>query len=120
MISFLKRFFSSKDNDHISAFNDQDEAHEHVKFIDHGTTSVDLDKIIGSVGKYHDFDSRFRPKKQVSDKRFSRIKKAIHDGRQLPPVQLYQIRSALLCSGRQPPGVGSKRAGSDQNSGRRH
>jgi len=93
MISFLKRFFSSKDNDHISAFNDQDEAHEHVKFIDHGTKSVDLDKIIGSVGKYHDFDSRFRPKKQVSDKRFSRIKKAIHDGRQLPPVQLYQIRS---------------------------
>ncbi len=96
MTKFFKNLFSSKQNEadnHVSSFNDQPEKQEDVEFIDHGIKTIDLGKIIGSVGKYYDFDSKFRPKKHVSDKRFAEIKRAMRVGKPLPPVKLYQIRN---------------------------
>ncbi|WDP91282.1 MAG: ParB N-terminal domain-containing protein [Desulfobacter sp.] len=97
MIKFFKQLFSGKppeeDTDHVSSFNEQQAEEEDVEFIDHGNISVPLDKITGSVGKYHDFDSRFRPKKHVSGKRFADIKRTMREGGGLPPVSLYQIRN---------------------------
>lgn len=96
MTRFFKNLFSSKheeDQDHVSSFNAQQEKEEDVKFIDHGIKTIDLEKIIGSVGKYYDFDSQFRPKKHMIGKRFSNIKKAMRAGKQIPPVKLYQIRN---------------------------
>ncbi len=78
---------------HISSFNEQQEKEGKVEFIDHGVMKVAVEKIIGSVGKYHDFDSQFRPKRQVSSRRFNDIKKAMRSGTPLPPVKLYQIRN---------------------------
>ncbi len=96
MKKFLKNLFSSpKDDskDHVSSFNEQQEKEEDVQFIEHGVKTVPLGKIIGSVGKYYDFDSQFRPKKHVSERRFKDIKKAMREGTSLPPVKLYQIRN---------------------------
>lgn len=93
MAEFFKKVFGRQsEEDHVPSFNDQPEKTEEVKFIDHGIQTVDLKKIIGSVGKYHDFDSRFRPKKHVAGKRFFDIKKAMREGKVFPPVKLYQIR----------------------------
>ncbi|WP_457553192.1 Lrp/AsnC ligand binding domain-containing protein [Desulfobacula sp.] len=96
MINFLKNLFSSKKdeaNNRVSSFNEQQEKEEDVEFIDHGVKTVDLGKIIGSVGKYYDFDSQFRPKRHIAGKRFVDIKQAMRDGKYLPPVKLYQIRN---------------------------
>ncbi len=96
MTNFLKNLFSSKTNEegnHVSSFNEQQEKEEDVEFIDHGVKTVDLEKIIGSVGKYYDFDSHFRPKKHVSGKRFIDIKNAMREGKSLPPIKLYKIRN---------------------------
>lgn len=95
MFDFLKRLISgnpAEDANHVSSFNEQQEKEEDVQFIDHGIKTVELDKIIGSVGKYYDFDSQFRPKKHMAGKRFSDIKKAMRSGLSVPPVKLYQIR----------------------------
>jgi len=95
MINFLKHLFLSKkagDKNHVSSFHEQQKQEEDVQFIDHGIQTVDLERIIGSVGKYYDFDSHFRPKKQISGKRFTDIKKNMREGKLLPPVKLYQIR----------------------------
>lgn len=96
MIKFLKNLFapeSKTDANHVPSFNEQQEKEEDVQFIDHGVKTVPLDRIIGSVGKYYDFDSQFRPKKHVAGKRFSDIKRAMRDGNYVPPVKLYQIRN---------------------------
>ena len=82
-----------KDNDHVSSFNEQQAQEEDVEFIDHGIKTIDLSNIIGSVGKYYDFDSRFRPKKHMSGKRFNDIRRTMRQGGALPPVNLYQIRN---------------------------
>ncbi len=95
MIPFLKKIFSTKQDaaaDHVSSFDERQVQQEDVEYINHGTRTVALKDIIGSVGKYHDFDSRFRPKKHVAGKRFTDIKKAMRNGERLPPVKLYQIR----------------------------
>jgi hypothetical protein len=57
-----------------------------------GYRSVPVQKIIGSVGRYHDFDSRFRPTHENPHRRVTEIKKALQAGKSMPPVDLYQIR----------------------------
>jgi len=96
MKNFIKKFLEMMERraqDNIDSFNEQQEKEGAVEFVDHGIMTVDVEKIIGSVGKYHDFDSQFRPKRQISSKRFNDIKRAMRDGRPLPPVKLYQIRN---------------------------
>ncbi|MDJ0874481.1 MAG: Lrp/AsnC ligand binding domain-containing protein [Desulfobacterales bacterium] len=60
-----------------------------------GVRTVALDRIVGSVGRYQDFDSRFRLKHQRPSERLQRIKTAMREGRVLPPVKLYQIKDAF-------------------------
>ncbi len=57
-----------------------------------GVRCVLLDQIIGSVGRYHDFDSRFKLKPHVPSERFEQVKKAMLEGNPMPPVKLYQIK----------------------------
>jgi len=60
--------------------------------IDRGTTSVPIEKIVGSVGRYHEFDAHFKPKGYDSDERLTAIRKSMQEGRPIPPISLYQIK----------------------------
>lgn len=51
-----------------------------------------LAKIVGSVGRYQDFDERFRLKSRAPSERLEQIKEAMRGGAVLPPVRLWQIR----------------------------
>lgn len=57
-----------------------------------GSQRVPLVKIVGSVGRYLDFDSQFRPRHHLTTERYKKIKQALREGRYLPPVKLYQIK----------------------------
>ena len=59
--------------------------------IDRGVCSVPLKQIVGSVGKCLDFDSQFTPKSHVPLDRVISIKRAMLEGKSLPPVILYKI-----------------------------
>lgn len=59
-----------------------------------GIRTVPLDRIVGSVGRYQDFDDRFRPKQHVPSERLLQVIDAMRQGRPLPPVRLYQIKDA--------------------------
>ena len=54
--------------------------------------SVPLKQITGSVGRYQDFDNRFRIKKNIPSERLENIKASMRMGKRLPPVKLYQIK----------------------------
>lgn len=58
-----------------------------------GVRTIPLDRIVGSVGRYQDFDNRFRLKQQVPSERLQRIKTAMREGHPMPPVKLYQIKN---------------------------
>lgn len=56
-----------------------------------GRQHVSLDYIVGSEGRYHDFDRQFRPLTDKVQTRWSSVERALHQGLQLPPVELYKI-----------------------------
>ena len=57
-----------------------------------GLRTVPLASIVGSIGRYRDFDNRFRLKDHLPSERLEFIKEALRQGRPLPPVKLCQIR----------------------------
>jgi hypothetical protein len=56
-----------------------------------GTRVVEMDQIVGSVGRWRDFDRSFLPARTSVGHRWKRIDRAFQRGEDLPPVELYEI-----------------------------
>lgn len=76
----------------VKSFRDQQQKEAAFDHRDRGIRSVPLDRIVGSVGRYKDFDSRFRFKPILPSDRLEWIKKAMRGGRTLGPVKLFEIK----------------------------
>ncbi len=66
-----------------------EKAYESIK---RGIASIPLDKIVGSVGRYTDFDQQFRLKGSGTGERLQSIINALQAGKAIPPISLYQIK----------------------------
>ena len=58
---------------------------------DIGMREVPLDKIVGSVGRYQDFDRAFLPRHQFMRSRWVSIDRAHYQDVILPPIEVYKI-----------------------------
>ncbi len=94
----LARFFAARDHDrrenaaaHFEKVRTDEQAFESI---DRGTLTVPIDRIVGSVGRYHDFDAHFKPRGYDSDERLHDIIKKMRAGRKIPPISLYQIKDS--------------------------
>ena len=76
----------------VKSFRDQQQIEAAFDHRDRGIRTVPLNRIVGSVGRYKDFDNRFRFKPTVPSERFEWIKTAMREGRTLGPVKLFQIK----------------------------
>ena len=61
-----------------------------------GLQDVDLDQIVGSVGRYRDFTRAFFPRQDSIQERWQRIDRLTTTGGGLPPVELYQVGQAYF------------------------
>lgn len=77
--------------DAVQCLDDAQVGDEAFDARDRGLRTVPLARIVGSVGRYQDFDARFRLR---PSERLTRIKQAMRQGAALPPVRLYQVRDA--------------------------
>lgn len=80
------------DGGRAKSFNIDQEEEAAFEKINRGKRSVPLDRIVGSVGRYQDLDQKFRLKPHVGSERQEKIKKAMREGKPLPPVKLFKIR----------------------------
>jgi hypothetical protein len=64
--------------------------------IGHGVVTVPIDQIVGSVGRYEDFDDAFLPKSNALSARWRRVDRAFYDDISLPPVTLYKVGDAYF------------------------
>ena len=55
-----------------------------------GVRIVPVEKIVGSVNRYRDFDRAFLPAKTSMKTRWKRIDRTFHRSKELPPVSLYK------------------------------
>lgn len=56
-----------------------------------GLRTVPVDAIVGSVGRYKDFDRAFLPVQRATKRRWQNIDRAYYEDVNLPPVQLYKV-----------------------------
>jgi len=76
----------------VKSFKDQQKKEAAFDARDRGIRTVPMGRIVGSVGRYQDFDSRFRFKGNRPSERLQWIMDAMRRGRPLGPVKLYQIK----------------------------
>ena len=56
-----------------------------------GLRTVEVDKIVGSVGRYRDFDRAFLPTQSHTQGKWKSVDRAHYQEIELPPVQLYKV-----------------------------
>ncbi len=80
----------------VSSFQKTQEEEQAYQSINRGISLVEMDKIAGSVGRYHDFDSCFclKNRHKTSTERTTRIRRAIQEGKPMDPISLYQIKDS--------------------------
>jgi DNA-binding Lrp family transcriptional regulator len=76
----------------IKSFKESQKNEDAFDTVDRGIRAVPVKQIVGSVGRYHDFDNKFRLKQHVPLDRLQNIKKAMQEGKTLPRVKLYRIK----------------------------
>ena len=58
---------------------------------DGGLREVPIDRIVGSVGRYRDFDRAFLPRQARTRDRWESVDRAHREGTEVPPIELYRI-----------------------------
>lgn len=61
-----------------------------------GMKAVDIDRIVGSEGRYNDFNRTFLPKREFIRSRWENVDKAHLKSIILPPIKLYEIGGAYF------------------------
>jgi hypothetical protein len=61
-----------------------------------GTRVVETNEIVGSVGRWDEFDRSFLPARASVGHKWKRIDRAFHRTEDLPPVKLYEIGDAYF------------------------
>lgn len=81
--------FSGRSNDLLSfehvkeTLNLQDSSYK-------GLQEIELDKIIGSIGRYRDFTRTFLPKTDTTQERWRRVDAVAHE-QGFPPIEVYKV-----------------------------
>lgn len=98
--AFLRRIgaFLRKDpgSNQLLSFDEVKSALGAVEQVYLGMRTVEVDKIVGSVGRHRDFDRAFLPSKDDLGARWKRIDEMMHRSEELPPVSLYKIGDAYF------------------------
>jgi hypothetical protein len=83
-------FFTGRPTDLLSF----EEVRQHLRLQDSsykGLQEIELDKIVGSVGRYRDFTRTFLPKNDLTKERWQRVDGATHDMAGTPPIEVFKI-----------------------------
>ncbi|MGD2144835.1 MAG: transcriptional regulator [Anaerolineae bacterium] len=86
----IGRLLNGRSNRLLSWRDVQDKLHL-SDFIDREVVSVPLERIVGSVGRYREFDRAFMPKLDSTAPRWRSIARGTLDDVSLPPVTLYKV-----------------------------
>jgi hypothetical protein len=89
--SLKARFLRGELSTYLLSFEEARKALGALNKIRIGRRVVPVERIVGSVGRYGEFDRAFLPAKARVGSKWKRIDRAFHRGEELPPVVLYKI-----------------------------
>ncbi|MHC9539548.1 MAG: DUF4032 domain-containing protein [Vulcanimicrobiota bacterium] len=77
---------------HFLEFNEEYEKERPVSSFDLGIVDVPLVQIVGTVGRYRDFDKGLNAADFVNGTRLRKLREALVQGVELPPLELYKLK----------------------------
>ncbi len=83
--------FLNPDRSKLLSFHDVKKILKPKNEVYAGMQTIPIDRIVGSEGRYQDFDSHFLPKSRNLKERWERVDSAHLSDTVLPPIQLYEI-----------------------------
>ncbi len=98
LIPSLLRLFSQKPDETLLSFDQVQELLRSHQERDRGTQAIPVDSIVGSVGRYRDFDRAFLPLEGADAARWQRLDIAVNELRLLPPIEVYKIGDVYFVS----------------------
>lgn len=91
MLAFFQKLLS-KQVDQVKNFDtdtaDMPAKHYHPV----GVSSIETEKIVGSVGRAHELDSSFRYRHRIDTERYQRLNAAMNEGKPLDPIQVVKVK----------------------------
>ncbi len=90
-VSLLLRLFTQQPDDTLLSWEQVQQLLRSRLEIDRGTQSIPIASIVGSVGRYRDFDRAFLPLSGADEDRWRRLDVALNELRNLPPIEAYKI-----------------------------
>jgi hypothetical protein len=90
------QYFLNTDRNRLLSFNDVKDILKPKNEVYRGHQVVPIDLIVGSEGRYHDFNKYFLPKKDHLRQRWQRVDVAHIRDIILPPIQIYEIGGAYF------------------------
>lgn len=91
LIQFLLGLFHQRDEDRLLSFDEVQQLLRDKTEVQRGTQIIPIDHIVGSVGRYRDFDRAFLPLSGANAERWKRLDVAMNELRSLPPIDVYKI-----------------------------
>ena len=88
--------FMHTDKDNLLSFNDVKEILKPRNQVYRGMQTVPISKIVGSEGRYRDFNKYFLPRAEFLRTRWERVDRAQIKDIPLPAIQLYEIGGAYF------------------------
>lgn len=89
--SDLRRHLFNQDTDELWNFDDVKSRLRLQNPLYRGLQDIPLERIVGSVGRYHDFTREFMPRHRDMQDRWSRVYAQMHSLEGVPPIDVYQI-----------------------------
>jgi hypothetical protein len=80
-----------RDRDRLLAFDEVRKALRADHRVWVGSRTVEVSRIVGSVGRWRQFERGFMPVESSVEVRWKRVDLAFHRGEELPPVVLYKV-----------------------------
>lgn len=76
----------------VSSFEEESARLNLCEARDLGIMAVEVEKIVGSVGRWRDFDAKFRLVNKATRQRYQRILTLMQGGHIFPPIQVYKVQ----------------------------
>lgn len=91
LVASLLEFFGQRPSERLLSFDEVHQLLSEKRQIPRGTRMIPIDHIVGSVGRYRDFDRHFLPLNPASEERWKRLDMALNQLVCLPPIEVFQV-----------------------------
>ncbi len=91
VLQLLLSLFHQDTNDALLSFDQVQQLLRNKTEVDRGTQMIPIDSIVGSVGRYRDFDRAFLPLSGANQERWQRLDVAMNELQSIPPIDVYKI-----------------------------